>query len=303
MIGYVHLQRHTAFFGIGTPAALGSMALIAPALALGADPVVRNIASLRYTVPFVYFAWALMPSIVFAPLGIQQIVSEARNRPGNMLLVLWAFAGFLCMQNGLIIPWRFTHVTFIPVILLGIFGMYKLCDITRRPLARYIVQILPVMLLIMPLPSLCLWSVAQTTITRAPWINSAGLTYFVSHDEAFAFEWLRSEHRAGTEVVLASMSSGAPIAGMTGLRVVTGHNSLEIDADEKRKMIGEFYQNPYSASSMNFLKKYRVGLVFLGPREKMLGLSDMRAVPYLDEIFSYGSVSVYRVMKDKMAVM
>lgn len=303
LVDYVDLQRHTLYFGISSPLILGLTALSAPVLALGADPVVRSIASFRYTVPFVYFGLALMPSILFMPVGVGELLKSTRKKPGNVLLVVWAVAGFLCMQNGLIIPWRFTHVAFAPVVLLGIIGVFALQDIVRKPMARCIVRWMPAVLFVVPLPSLMLWALTQATITTAPSLVDAELTYFVTRDEAAAFDWLRSRYHAGTEVVLASMPSGAPIAGMTGLRVVTGHNSLEVNAAEKRKQVRAFFEDPFSDSAREFLKEYHVDLVFYGPRERAIRWTDMRSVPYLDEIFSNDSVSIYLVMRDRLGSM
>jgi uncharacterized membrane protein len=122
-----------------------------------------------------------------------------------------------------------------------------------------------------------------------------GLTHdarlFVSADEALAMDWLKG-NSARDAVVLASPEMGLFIPAWAGRRVVYGHPFETVDAERTKARVQDFFAaGTDGAQRQTMLHEWRVALVFVGPRERKLGLSS--GVPGRP-VYQNATVAIYQ---------
>jgi hypothetical protein len=114
---------------------------------------------------------------------------------------------------------------------------------------------------------------------------------FVSTDEAAAMDWLH-DHAPRNAVVLASPEMGIFIPAWSGRRVVYGHPFETVDAERTKARVETFFASGTgNAEREAMLREWRAAFVFVGPRERALGLTDP---PPGREVFRNVTVTIYQ---------
>jgi hypothetical protein len=100
-------------------------------------------------------------------------------------------------------------------------------------------------------------------------------------------DWLR-DHTPRAAVVLASPETSLFIPAWAGRRVVYGHPFETVDAERTRARVQTFFASATSNAERDaMLREWKAAFVFVGPRERTLGLGPGR------EVFRNATVTVY----------
>jgi len=124
--------------------------------------------------------------------------------------------------------------------------------------------------------------------------NDPTHVYLWSRAEASAATWI-GEHSTSSDVVLASTDYGNPLAGTIDGRVVHGHIVATLDSPNKQALVRRFYAADTARDERSaILDQTGATLVALGPNERALGATDLRAQPDLTLVYDEGGVQVFR---------
>jgi hypothetical protein len=114
--------------------------------------------------------------------------------------------------------------------------------------------------------------------------------------EVDAFEKIAKEADAG-DVVLASYSVSNALPAWAPVRVLSGHGPESIDAVHVNKEVKSFYSNSYSQSEqIQFIQKYQISYIFLGPEERSLGIWDPSTCYFLQLLYNSQGYEIYKVV-------
>jgi asparagine N-glycosylation enzyme membrane subunit Stt3 len=126
-------------------------------------------------------------------------------------------------------------------------------------------------------------------------LNRPAEVYLWSRPEATAATWL-SEHSAVTDVVLASTEYANPLAGVIDGRVVHGHIVATLHSPQKEAQVQRFFSADASPPERNqLLKDTQATFVAFGPKERLLGATDVSATPGLELMYDAEGVQLFRV--------
>jgi hypothetical protein len=121
---------------------------------------------------------------------------------------------------------------------------------------------------------------------------------YLHEDEMDAMTWLL-ENTQPTDVVLASPETSLFIPAWAGNRVIYGHHFETIDAERKRKLAEGFFEEGASDGFREeIVRLHRVAYVFYGPREKELLKSGFKELPFMEEVYKSGAVTIFRIVLD-----
>ncbi|MGE5139261.1 MAG: hypothetical protein ACM3JD_07365 [Rudaea sp.] len=269
-----------------------------------------------------YYAWVLRTNPAFAAWDAQSITLSPNAlhyviSHGPMLLLaaptlrarkwralwLWVLAAALLIYAPVNPQRRFVEGVQIPLAILATAGLFsdylpRLAQtrafrlLASRP--NYTVAglerlLLTVLLLVFAVSNL--YVLASTSIT-------AGLEqpYPLFHPavEVEAVEWAGS-NLPERSVVLAAYETGSLIPTRTPLRTVVGHWAETPDFDRLNRQV-EHFLDPAASSAWRseFLRDQRVNYVFVGPRERLKGIS-FTGWPELQPVYDHAGVVIYRV--------
>jgi hypothetical protein len=117
---------------------------------------------------------------------------------------------------------------------------------------------------------------------------------YLSTAEAAALAWLQA-NAPREAVVLASPEMGGFIPAFAGQRVIYGHPYETVEAQVRQQQVTDFFAGTIDQAQL--LRDNAVAYLVIGPRERKLGVLDMAGWP-VEEVFSIGDVTVYRVKRD-----
>jgi hypothetical protein len=203
--------------------------------------------------------------LVLAVPGVSAAVR--RRSDADLLLLAWVAVTALLLYAPFALQRRFSLGLHIPLAILAARGLWQW---TRR---RLVIGLVFASTLLTTLLILLLAVVGGLQ-------RDARL--FVSADEAAAMDWLKinSPRQA---IVLASPEMGLFIPAWAGRRVVYGHPFETVDAEQTRARVEAFFATSSDAERQAMLREWRAAFVFIGPRERKLGLTG-----------SWGGREVYR---------
>ena len=113
---------------------------------------------------------------------------------------------------------------------------------------------------------------------------------FVSADEAAAMDWLH-ENAPRNAVVLASPEMGLFIPAWAGRRVVYGHPFETVNAEQTKARVEMFFAAGTSRADRDaMISNWNAAFVFVGPRERALGLSESPG----REVFHNATTVIYQ---------
>lgn len=126
-------------------------------------------------------------------------------------------------------------------------------------------------------------------------LRRAEAPYFMPVDTVAAYNYLEDQVTS-KDVVLSSMPVGHYVPMLTGARAFLAHWAQTLNFYDKRDMVEAFFNADTDDSErLAILRDYNVGYVLVTPEERALGTFDAASVPYLQEAFTRGEATVYRV--------
>ena len=224
----------------------------------------------------------------FAPVWLLAIVGSvwlARNlelrNTTRRALVVWAVAG-LSMAY---VPWGLQRRMFmgwyVPLTLVGIFGLAWLVERMRPALKFAVISLLVV--LVLPSNLVVLLGGLQAVRQRAA-------PFYLPAGEMQALGWLATQETYDGAVVLSSCESGAYIPAFSGLRVVCGHPFETVNYFERRAE-GEAFWGWTADAQAAYLAEMGVMYVFYGAAERAMGAEPKAGVVVWE---GRGGVRIYR---------
>jgi hypothetical protein len=266
--------------------------------------VLPSLPYLVYAVVFfsinrVYAAWQAQnllhsPSFPLYVLGFGlplplALVGALQRRPdllpSRTFLLIWA----LVIPPLLYVPTplqrRFLDGYQAPISILAAVGLYSVTERLRTPGGRLV--LMTGLLAAASLTSILLWfgSVA-TIVAKVQPVFRPGW-------EMTAARWFRSA--PGSPVVLASYDTGNLLPACAPVVSFVGHGSETVDSALKIEQAAKFFQPDTSnVWRQDLLTRYSVRYVYYGPREKQLGVVDLRTLSFLQPVYDNGHVQIYR---------
>ena len=241
-----------------------------------ADPVLRGWTAQNLTPSPPVWDYVLGYGLILALAVPGAIVAAQRRGDTDLLLLAWVGVTVLLLYVPFAMQRRFSLGLHIPLAILAAIG---LCRIAKRKLAIGAISAATLL----------------TTLLVIVLALGGGLKHdprlFVSRDEAAAMDWLH-DHTPREAVVLASPEMGLFIPAWAGRRVVYGHPFETVDAERTKLRVETFFASDTSdAEREAMLHEWRAAFVFVGPRERAIGLADP---PPGHEVFRNATVMVYQ---------
>lgn len=123
--------------------------------------------------------------------------------------------------------------------------------------------------------------------------------YYLTQSELAGLHWLEKNSNP-SDVVLSSLTTGEYVPSVSGNNAFLAHWAATLDYFGKRQLVDEFFKGGVSDTARRaIVNQYDVRYVFYGPTERELGSYNPVTSHWLTKVFSDGSVSVYRVGKEK----
>ena len=224
-----------------------------------ADPVLREWTTQNLTPSPPVWDYALGYGLILA-LAVPGAIAAVRRRSDvDLLLLAWIGVTAILLYAPFALQRRFSLGLHIPLAILAAIGLVRVAK------GRKLVM------------GLTIAATSLSTVLILVLALGGGLTHdarlFVSADEALAMDWLKG-NSARDAVVLASPEMGLFIPAWAGRRVVYGHPFETVDAERTKARVQDFFAaGTDGAQRQTMLHEWRVALVFVGPRERKLGLS------------------------------
>jgi hypothetical protein len=197
--------------------------------------------------------------VVIARRAMGRGLGETTNPDSQSFFVVWAASNALLLYAPLALQRRLMMGWFFPLAGLAVPVLAKWIWQARTPWTR----IAATFALLVPSNVLLLTALAGGIVRREP-------AFFLTQDEAAALAYL-AEASPVPPVVLASPGFGTFIPGFSGARVIYGHPMETPGALEAERAVVEFYTAEGAGAQEEFLRRFAVDYVVLGPRERALG--------------------------------
>ncbi len=256
----------------------GSLPILYEVQVIRSDPILAawNAQNLTPSPPIGQLMVGLSPALILSLIGI--LFALRRGMPTLRGLVIWVLAGLALMY----LPWslqrRFILGLFIPVAILGVYGLNYLVNFKPK---RFVYGFILLMIFSLPTNLIVLLASRQGILTHDPMI-------YLSRDEANALDWI-SENTPEHALILASPGIGLFIPAHTGRRVFYGHPYETIHAEAAKNAVINFYES--NGQVLDDLGRSDIDYVFWGPREQALGTKLDR--PNLRPMYQSGEVIIY----------
>lgn len=120
-------------------------------------------------------------------------------------------------------------------------------------------------------------------------------TYYLPESVHDALYWIADEVPPNT-VILASFDTSQFIPRISQHKVVTGHDVLTANYDEKNWIVERFFgQAGDSDFKWHIVRRFDVAYVVAGPLERRLGAARLDEIPWLDAVHTLDDVTIYKV--------
>jgi Family of unknown function (DUF6541) len=241
-----------------------------------ADPVLRGWMAQNVTLSPPIWDYVLGYGLMLALAVPGAVVAARRRSDTDLLLLAWVGVTALLLYVPFAMQRRFSLGLHIPLAILAAMGLFHVAR-QQRIWGWALAATLPTTLLVIVLAL------------------GGGLKQdsrlFVTADEAAALDWLH-DHAPRDAVVLASPEMGLFIPAWAGRRVVYGHPFETVDAEQTKALVETFFApGTDNAKRDAMLREWNVAFVFVGPRERAIGLTDS---PPGHEVFRNATVTIYQ---------
>jgi hypothetical protein len=238
-----------------------------------ADPVLRGWTAQNVTPSPPVWDYALGYGLVLALAVPGAVVAIRRRTDLDLLLLAWVGVTAIALYAPFALQRRLSLGLHIPLAILAAMGLARL---TKRRLVT----------------GLAFAATLLTTLLVVVLAIGGGMKHdsklFVSADEAAAMDWLH-EHTPRDAVVLASPEMGLFIPAWAGRRVVYGHPFETVNAEQTRARVETFFASGTSRAERDaMLTGWNVAFVFVGPRERALGMTELPG----REVFHNATVTI-----------
>ncbi len=223
-------------------------------------------------------AWGwVIPFVIVAIIKMKK-----QEMPFQYFLLAWLLVIFLLVYFPINIQRRLAEGVWV------VFIMFVLLVMENQKNGNVILAIL---LFVFSLPAISI---------LAGGINSAlhpQSPIFRSSQEVDIFERIAQEADAG-DVVLASYSVSNALPAWAPVRVLSGHGPESIDAVSINHEVKNFFSNSYSqAEQIQFIQKYQISYIILGPEERSLGNWEPATCHFLQLFYNSKDYEIYGVIK------
>jgi hypothetical protein len=228
-----------------------------------------------------YTLIAFSPAIFLAICGV--IYAIRNHSEGGKLLACWALPCLVLVCIPFSLQRRFLTGLAIPLAGLSAYGLFYL---VKENLNRFSLLRIGILGLTIPTILLVLLAGLHGIQTRDP-------AFYLFRGEARAFDWLERNVTHDT-VILAAPDTGVYIPAWTDTRVVYGHPFETINATEAKNQVQDYFAEKLSAEqSKDLYRRWGVNYVFVGPRERSLGLRIVPGNTYY--VYQSDGVTIYAV--------
>ena len=240
-----------------------------------ADPVLRGWTAQNLTPSPPVWDYVLGYGLILTLAVPGAVIAARRRSDTDLLLLAWVGVTALLLYAPFALQRRFSLGLHVPLTVLAATGLFSVAK-RKRIWGWALAATLPTTLLVIVLAL------------------GGGLKHdprlFVSADEAAAMDWLR-DHAPRDAVVLASPEMGIFIPAWSGRRVVYGHPFETVNAEQTKARVETFFASGIDTAEREaMLREWRAAFVFVGPRERAIGLADP---PPGREVFRNATVTIY----------
>jgi hypothetical protein len=225
---------------------------------------------------------ALSPALLFSYWGVKSVIN-CSSRFFNKIILLWLFIGGALIYLPLNLQRRFMLGIFIPVVILGVFGL-EILEGNRTKLKRIL---WPVLLVISLLTNFYLLFAGYLAV------RAHNPKLVITSSEYSAFQWIE-KFTDEESLILASPELGMYLPAHTGRKVLYGHPFETVYAEETERLVTQFYQGDWNeVSAINFIIDNYIDYVFFGERESKLGSPEYFS--QLNVIYESDQVKIFNV--------
>lgn len=198
------------------------------------------------------------PMIIFSFIGFLFLRRETFSTKYR-LLTIWLFVGLALIYAPFSLQRRFTFGIFIPIVLLGLFGLMQL---HQRSKGNWLI-----------------WVITGLSLPTNIILILAGFGGLIGNNEAIflhrcekdALFWLM-KNTPENAIVLASPDTSLFIPALAGRKVVYGHPFETPNAVREKEGVLQFFSGLQTISDqLKFVTQHHVDYIFWGPREHDLG--------------------------------
>jgi hypothetical protein len=263
------------------------------------------------TPPVLYSAWVFTSDPVYAGWAAQNLILSphpfhylaAFGVP--LLLAAWAMPavwreesrGWAAVAWVVVVPFlvyfpfnlqrRLVEGVQVPLSLLAAHTLHRKDFLEKLRISR---QTAAVVLLAILVPT-NVTLVAGNCLT----LQQRPVAVFRDSGEIMAMNWLDT-HVETDDVVLSAYETGNYLPARVSARVFVGHGPETVRLDEKRALMGRFF-DPTTADTwrQELLEEYGIDWVFWGPYERAQGSFDPQTAPYLETAYEHDEYAVFHV--------
>lgn len=259
----------------------GGTAILYQFIVIRTDPVLAVWDRQNQTAsPLVWdFVISFSPLFLIAIFGlVQAIRRRARDAYG---LVAWFLLDLLLIYIPFNLQRRFMFAYMIPVAGLATYGLAEVKPKLRGPLGIGAI-------------SLALPTILIVVIGGVMAVKSNDALLVISRSEINAFEFV-SQHAGPNDLILAASETGMLIPTYTGRRVIYGHPFETVNAASERQAVESFFSGPVNDASLDWARSRGVRWIFLGPRERQIGVEPGSLPAGLESAYENQDVKIYEL--------
>jgi hypothetical protein len=224
----------------------------------------------------ILIAYGLM--VPFVIIGIKPLLKS--RRWSGLLPVMWMIALPLLAYAPHNLQRRLPEGIWVVILIIAGKGLVV---VTKASLRRE--KLLGYALFALTIPTSIMLIIGGIRVSRSP-----SLPVFRPSEEVEVFEWLNQESTPH-DIVLSSFETGNALPAWAPLRVVVGHGPESVNIDQALTLVGQYYSGEMSdEQSLEFLARFEVDYVFLGPQED--AIAEPRGA---NVIYQSGDYQLYQV--------
>jgi len=295
------LVRRKEFWGhLGRLAlawAIASPALAYQIWAVVADPFGSGRASqnILYTPPVITtvlsYGFLLLGAVVGAA------ILWRRRRPREQLFVVWGIAHLAAIYVPIFFNRRVTQGLNIVLALLAAVGIMAWIGHVLSRKKKAFNAVAATFALVIAFAMSPLWVLAQDLSFLLANGRSLPHFFYLSKDYKNAFEWLK-KNTTEADVILTAPITGNFVPGLSGRRVVVGHNVETLEYPYRELEAKQFFDSESpDGLRQRIISERGVTYVVKGPWEERLGTLDPNQLPYLTLVYALPTVRIYRVVE------
>lgn len=243
-------------------------------------------------------AWGLL-LVSYGFVGILTVVGAARviKKKDNkwIFIATWFIVQTLLLYAPLAFQRRLTQNLHFPMILLATLAVIYLANKFRYTrIIRYIYnnKLILIFLFVIFIAFSNVYALINDILLYK---NMTYPFFYLSNGYEESFDWIKGNVK-DDEVVLSEWIDGNFIPGYSGRTVYLGHGVETLNYKSKQEQVSWLFQDNLGlVEKQEFLEQNDIDFIFFSDRSRELGDFDPANKKFLQEEFSSGQVSIYRV--------